>query len=143
MLALERREACSRAPRRSKARDTVACPDTDSIILAVAAFLFVIALVALAIWAFKTFVMAEGAAASPVSCAGATAASPSWRPRRSTGAASYSRPARRRRAPDHDGGPVDVLIETGIEGRRHLEPPLEDVIIARSDTRPAPDYGKG
>ena len=29
------------------------------------------------------------------------------------------------------GGPVDVLIETGIEGRRHLEPPLGDVIIAR------------
>ena len=41
------------------------------------------------------------------------------------------------------GGPVDVLIETGIQGRRHSEPPLEDVIIARSDTRPAPDYGKG
>src|SRR5688572_23932418 len=40
------------------------------------------------------------------------------------------------------GGPVDVVIETGIKGRRHLEPPLEDVIIARSDTRPAPDYGK-
>jgi hypothetical protein len=40
------------------------------------------------------------------------------------------------------GGPVDVLIEAGIEGRRHLEPPLEDVIIARGDTRPAPNYGK-
>ena len=40
------------------------------------------------------------------------------------------------------GGPVDVLIETGIEGRRQLEPPLEDVIIARSDTRPRPDFGK-
>jgi hypothetical protein len=40
------------------------------------------------------------------------------------------------------GGPVDMVIETGIKGRKHLEPPLEDVIIARSDTRPAPDYGK-
>ena len=35
-----------------------------------------------------------------------------------------------------------MVIETGIKGRPHLEPPLEDVIIARSDTRPAPDFGK-
>ena len=40
------------------------------------------------------------------------------------------------------GGPVDVLIETGIEGQRPLEPPLEDVIIARAETRPAPDFSK-
>ena len=40
------------------------------------------------------------------------------------------------------GGPVDVVIETGIEGHRHLEPPLEDVVIARSDARPMPDLGK-
>ena len=31
------------------------------------------------------------------------------------------------------GGPVDVVIETGIEGHRHLEPPLEDVVIARTE----------
>ena len=36
------------------------------------------------------------------------------------------------------GGPLDLLIETGIKGRPHLEPPLEDVIIAKSETRPAP-----
>jgi len=40
------------------------------------------------------------------------------------------------------GGPVDMLIETGIKGRPHLEPPLEDVIIAKSETRPAPEFGK-
>ena len=40
------------------------------------------------------------------------------------------------------GGPVDMVIETGIKRRRHLEPPLEDVIIARSDTRPAPEFEK-
>ena len=34
------------------------------------------------------------------------------------------------------GGPVDVVIETGIEGHRHLEPPLEDVVIARTEPRP-------
>ena len=40
------------------------------------------------------------------------------------------------------GGPIDMLIETGIKGRPHLEPPLEDVIIAKSETRPAPEFGK-
>jgi hypothetical protein len=40
------------------------------------------------------------------------------------------------------GGPVDVVLETGIKVRPHLEPPLEDVIIARNDTRPAPEFGK-
>ena len=40
------------------------------------------------------------------------------------------------------GGPVDMVIETGIKGRPHFEPPLEDVIIAQSDTRPAPDFSQ-
>jgi flagellar protein FliO/FliZ len=40
------------------------------------------------------------------------------------------------------GGPVDMLIETGIKGRPHLEPPLEDVIIAKNETRPAPEFSK-
>ena len=40
------------------------------------------------------------------------------------------------------GGPVDVLIETEIEGQQPLGPPLEDVIIARAETRPAPDFSK-
>ena len=40
------------------------------------------------------------------------------------------------------GGLVDVLIETGIAGQRPLGPPLEDVIIARAEARPAPDFSK-
>ncbi len=36
------------------------------------------------------------------------------------------------------GGPVDMLIETGIKGRPHLEPPLEDVIIAKSRDQARP-----
>jgi hypothetical protein len=35
-----------------------------------------------------------------------------------------------------------MVVETGIKGRPHLEPPLEDVIIAKSDLRPAPNFGK-
>ena len=40
------------------------------------------------------------------------------------------------------GGPVDMVVETSIRGRPHLEPPLENVIIAKSDLRPAPDFRK-
>ena len=40
------------------------------------------------------------------------------------------------------GGPVDMLIETGIKGRPHFEPPLEDVIIAKVETRSAPEFSK-
>ena len=40
------------------------------------------------------------------------------------------------------GGKVDVLIETGIAGQQPLGPPLEDVIIGRAETRPAPDFSK-
>jgi flagellar protein FliO/FliZ len=40
------------------------------------------------------------------------------------------------------GGPIDTVVETGIKGRPHLEPPLEDVIIARSEIRPAPDFSQ-
>lgn len=117
-------------------------PDTDTTILAVAAFLFVIALIALVAWAFKTFVMSGGRGGAGFL---------RGRDRRLAVVETASVDARRKlillRRDDVEhllmtGGPVDVLIETGIEGRRHLEPPLGDVIIARSDTRPAPDYGK-
>ena len=37
------------------------------------------------------------------------------------------------------GGPVDMVVETGIKGRPHLEPA---VIIAHNETRPAPDFAK-
>lgn len=116
-------------------------PDGNTIIFGVAMLLFAVALIALVIWAVK-------------------ALSGSGR-----GSAGFLRPRDRRLAlvetanvdgrrklllirrddVEHlvmTGGPVDVLIETGIKTRRPLEPPLEDVIIARSDTRPAPDFGK-
>ena len=117
-------------------------PDTDTTILAVAAFLFVIALIALVAWAFKTFAMSGGRGGAGFL---------RGRDRRLAVVEIASVDARRKlillRRDDVEhlimtGGPVDVLIETGIEGRRHLEPPLGDVIIARSDTRPAPDCGK-
>ncbi len=117
-------------------------PDTDTTILAVAGFLFVIALIALMAWGFKTFVMPSGRSGAGFL---------RGRDKRLAVVETASVDARRKlillRRDDVEhlimtGGPVDVLIETGIEGRKHLEPPLGDVIIARSDTRPAPDYGK-
>ena len=117
-------------------------PESDTLILAVAAFLFVIALIALTVWAFKSFVFSGGRSGTGF-----------LRPReRRLGLVESATIDGRRRLMlirrddvEHlvmTGGPVDVVIETGIKGHRHLEPPLEDVIIARSDTRPAPDYPK-
>jgi len=40
------------------------------------------------------------------------------------------------------GGPVDVVVETGIKGRPHLGPPHDDVIIAKTEARPPPDFSK-
>ena len=118
-------------------------PDTNSIILAAAAFLFVVARLALAVWAFKSFVLGGGK--------GSGAGFLRHRDRRLGVVETTVVEGRRKlllvRRDDVEhlimiGGPVDMVIETGIQGRRHLEPPLEDVIIARSDARPASDYGK-
>jgi hypothetical protein len=109
----------------------------------IAAALFVVAIATLAVWAFKAFVLGGGRGGSGLL---------RQRDRRLGVVESTVVDACRKlllvRRDDVEhlimiGGPVDMLIETGIQGRRHLEPPLEDVIIARSDTRPAPDYGKG
>jgi flagellar protein FliO/FliZ len=117
--------------------------DTTSIMLGIAAFLFAIALIALFVWGFKTFVM-TGSRGGSVFLRG--------RDRRLGIVETAPVDARRklilirRDEVEHlimIGGPVDMLIESGIAGRRHLEPPLEDVIIAKAETRPAPDYGKG
>jgi flagellar protein FliO/FliZ len=113
----------------------------DTLILGVATVLFVVALAALLIWAFKTFVF------------GKSSRSGFLRPReRRLGVVeTASVDAKRKlvlvRRDDVEhllivGGPVDLVIETGIKGRPHLEPPLEDVIIAKSETRPAPDPRK-
>jgi len=115
--------------------------DLNNLVLAVASILFVIALVALMVWAFKTFIT------------GRPSAHGFLRPRdkRLGVVETASVDARRklllvrRDEVEHlvmIGGPVDMLIETSIKGRPHLEPPLEDVIIAKSETRPAPDFSK-
>ena len=113
----------------------------DTIVLAIAAVLFVSALIALTVWAFKAFFGGSGTGSGFLRT----------RERRlalvETAAVDRRRKLMliRRDHVEHlimTGGPVDVLIETGIKARAHLEPPLEDVIIARNDTRPAPDFGK-
>jgi flagellar protein FliO/FliZ len=111
----------------------------DTLVLAAAAILFVLALGALTMWAFRTFF-------------GRTNAHGLLRPRdKRLGVVETASVDQRRklllvRRDDTEtlvmiGGPVDLVLETCIK-RPHLEPPLEDVIIAKSDTRPAPDFGK-
>ena len=114
--------------------------DLNTLVLAVAAILFVIALGALVVWAFKTFVARPSAHGF-------------LRPRDKRLGVVETAPVDTRRKlllvrrddVEHliiVGGPIDMVIETGIKGRPHLEPPLEDVIIAKSETRPAPDFSK-
>jgi flagellar protein FliO/FliZ len=114
--------------------------DLNFLVLAAAASLFVIALGALLVWAFRTFFGGQSTAGF-------------MRPRdKRLGVVETATVDAKRRLllvrrdeVEHlvmVGGPVDMLIETGIKGRPHLEPPLEDVIIAKSETRPAPEYSK-
>jgi flagellar protein FliO/FliZ len=111
----------------------------DALILAVAAGLFVLALVALTAWAFRTFFP------------GRNGQSFTRREKRlgvvETASIDQKRKLLLIRRDDVEhliiiGGPVDTVVETGIKGRPHLEPPLEDVIIARSETRPARDFSQ-
>jgi flagellar protein FliO/FliZ len=111
----------------------------DTLILAVAAGLFVVALLALTAWAFKTFFP------------GRNGQSFTRREKRlgvvETASIDQKRKLLLVRRDDIEhlimiGGPIDMVVETGIKGRPHLEPPLEDVIIARSESRPAPDFSQ-
>ena len=115
--------------------------DLNTLILAAAAILFVIAIGALLVWAFRTFfgvgTSSHGFLRS--------------RDRRLDVVETASVDQRRKliliRRDDVEhlimiGGPVDMVVETGIRGRPHWEPPLEDVIIAQSDLRAAPDFRK-
>jgi len=113
----------------------------DTLILAVAAGLFVVALVALTAWAFKTFFPGrrngQGFMRHREKRLGVV----------ETASVDQKRKLLLVRRDDVEhliivGGPVDMVVETGIKGRPHLEPPLEDVIIAHSETRPAPDFAK-
>jgi flagellar biogenesis protein FliO len=112
----------------------------DTLILAVAAGLFVMALIALMAWAFKTFFPGKHSGQGFMR-----------REKRlgvvETASIDQKRKLLLIRRDDVEhliiiGGPIDMLVETGIKGRPHLEPPLEDVIIARSETRPAPDFSQ-
>ena len=107
----------------------------DTLILAVAAGLFVVALIALTAWAIKTFFPGQRNGQGFM------------RREKRLGVVDQKRKLLLIRRDDVEhliviGGPVDMVVETGIKGRPHLEPPLEDVIIARSETRPAPDFGQ-
>jgi len=113
--------------------------DLNTLILAVAAILFVIAIGALVVWAFRTFF------------GGGSYGFLRSRDRRlgvvETASVDQLRKLILIRRDDVEhlimiGGPVDMVVETSIRGRPHLEPPLEDVIIAKSDLRPAPDFRK-
>ncbi|MGV1013578.1 MAG: hypothetical protein ACOYB4_01255 [Methyloceanibacter sp.] len=114
--------------------------DLDQLLLAVAAGLFFIALAALLIWAFKAFFGRSSAPGFLKS-----------RARRLEVVETTSIDAHRKlvllRRDDVEylmviGGPVDMVIETGIRPRPHLQPLREDVIVATSEARPAPDFGK-
>jgi hypothetical protein len=115
--------------------------DLNTIILAVAAILFVIAIGALLAWAFRTFFGGRSTTHGFLRA----------RDRRLGVVETASLDNQRKlvliRRDDVEhliitGGPVDMVVETGIKGRPHLEPPLEDVIIAKSDLRPAPNFSK-
>jgi flagellar protein FliO/FliZ len=114
--------------------------DFDTLVLGVATLLFVIALVALLVWAFKTFF-------------GKSSSSAFLRPREKRLGVVETAPVDskrklyliRRDDVEHlvmIGGPVDVVVETGIKWRPHLGPPHDDVIIAKTEARPAPDFSK-
>src|SRR6476661_5272644 len=105
--------------------------DTDSIILGVAAFLFAFALIALIAWAFKTFVLTGRS--GPGLLRG--------RDRR-LGVVETASVDGHRKLILIRRDTVEHLIMTGIAGQQPLGPPLEDVIIARAETRPAPDFSK-
>lgn len=113
----------------------------DTLILVVAIFLFGVALAALMVWAFKAFFGKSSAATLRKA-----------REKRlgviETAAVDSKRTLYLIRRDDVEhlvmiGGPVDVLVETGIKGRPHpLNPPHDDVIIAKTEARPPPEYGK-
>jgi hypothetical protein len=114
--------------------------DFDTLILGVATLLFVVALFALLVWAFRTFF--------------GKASSANLRKAREkrlgvieTVAVDSKRTLYlvRRDNVEHlvmIGGPVDVVVETGIKGRPHpLNPPHDDVIIAKTEAPARADYG--
>lgn len=114
--------------------------DFNTLLLAVAGGLFVIALIVMLIWAFKVFF---GRSSSPGFLKS--------RDRRLAVIETVAIDAHRKlvllRRDDVEhlmviGGPVDMVIEGGIRPRPHLQPLREDAITATSESRPAPDFSK-
>ena len=115
--------------------------DLNTAILGIAALLFVVALSALTVWAFKAFF---GGASTETARKG--------REKRLGVVETAQVDANRRlclvRRDDVEhlliiGGPVDVVIETGMKGRpQHLSPPHGDVVIAKNEPRPTSKFNQ-
>jgi flagellar protein FliO/FliZ len=116
----------------------------DTIILGVASLLFAVALIALLVWAFRTFF-------------GKSSGSARRAPEKRLAVVELAAVDAKRtlyllRRDDVEhlvmiGGPVDVVVETGIKWRpqpkpQPLGPPHDDVIIAKTEAPPRPDYSK-
>jgi hypothetical protein len=114
--------------------------DLDTLLLAVVGGLSVVALLVLLVWAFKAFF---GGSSTPSFLKS--------RERRLEVVETAPIDAHRKlvllRRDNVEylmvtGGPVDVVIETGIRLRPYPEAPMEDVRLARSEARPFPVYGR-
>jgi len=112
--------------------------DPNTVILGIAALLFVLALLALLIWAFKAFF--GDSRAGPKRKA---------RTRRLGVVETATVDAKRKlyliRRDDVEhlvmiGGPVDIVVETGIKGYPHPPTPHGDVVIAKNEARTAATY---
>ena len=112
----------------------------NTTILGLAALLFVVALFALTVWAFKSVFGDSG-----------TQSTRKGREKRLGVVETATVDANRKlcliRRDDVEhlliiGGPVDVVVETGIKGRPHLNPSHGDVVIAKNEPRPAPKFAR-
>ena len=111
--------------------------DLSTAILGFAGLLFIVALLVLTIWAFRA-IFGDGD----------QAASKKGRERRLAVVETASVDGNRKlclvRRDDVEhlliiGGPVDLVVETGIKGRpAPLQPPHSDVVIAKTAPRPGP-----
>lgn len=117
---------------------TLAGLDPQTLILIIAGALFALALLALLIWAFRAFF-------------GDSRVAPKRRGRTrrlgvvETAAVDAKRKLYLIRRDDVEhlviiGGPVDVVVETGIKGQPQLGTPHGDVVIAKNEARPAASY---
>ena len=109
--------------------------DLSTVILGIAALLFVVALLVLTVWAVKAIFGQDDA--------GGTKKGREWRLSVVETAqvdANHKLCLVRRDDVEHlliIGGPVDLVVETGIKGRpAPLQPPLGDVVIAKPPQGP-------